>query len=48
MLFDAEAGCFYVSLAQAAIDSEVTDDDVVMRYAGDEVIGLTILSVRQR
>jgi len=51
MMFDAEADVLYINFQQpaiAAIDSEVTDDDVVIRYADDEVIGLTILSVSQR
>jgi hypothetical protein len=26
-----------------AIDSEMTDDDVIVRYAGDEIIGMTVL-----
>ncbi|MBD2429337.1 DUF2283 domain-containing protein [Phormidium sp. FACHB-1136] len=34
--------------AVAATDSEVTDNDIVICYADDEVIGLTILSVSQR
>ena len=51
MMFDAEADVLYINFqnpAQAATDSEVTDDDVVIRYVGDEVVGLTILSVSQR
>ncbi|ASC72740.1 hypothetical protein XM38_036980 [Halomicronema hongdechloris C2206] len=51
MMFDAEADVLYINFqnpAQAATDSEVTDDDVVIRYIGDQVIGLTILSVSQR
>ncbi len=51
MMFDAEADVLYVNFqspAQAATDSEVTDDDVVIRYARDEVVGLTILSVSNR
>jgi uncharacterized protein YuzE len=51
MMFDAEADVLYVNFqnpAQAATDSEITDDDIVIRYADDEVIGLTILSVSQR
>lgn len=50
MMFDAEADVLYINFhqpARAATDSEVTDDDVVIRYADDEVIGLTILSVSQ-
>ena len=51
MMFDAEADVLYINFQQpavAATDSEVTDDDVVIRYAEGEVIGLTILSVSQR
>ena len=51
MMFDAEADVLYINFQQpavAATESEVTDDDVVIRYANDEVIGLTILSVSQR
>jgi uncharacterized protein YuzE len=51
MMFDAEFDVLYInfqSFAQAATDSEVADNDVVIRYAGGEVIGLTILSVSQR
>lgn len=51
MMFDAEADVLYINFQQPAVtatDSEVTDDDVVIRYADDEVIGLTILSVSQR
>lgn len=51
MMFDSEADVLYINFhqpAKAATDSEVTDDDVVIRYDGDDVIGLTILSVSQR
>jgi uncharacterized protein YuzE len=51
MMFDAEADVLYINFQQPAVvatDSEVTDNDVVIRYADDEVIGLTILSVSQR
>ncbi|WP_008311490.1 DUF2283 domain-containing protein [Leptolyngbya sp. PCC 6406] len=51
MTFDAEADVLYINFqnpAQSATDSEVTDDDVIIRYAGDEVVGITVLSVRQR
>jgi uncharacterized protein YuzE len=51
MMFDAEADVLYINFQQSAVaatDSEVTDDDIVIRYADDEVIGLTILSVSQR
>ena len=31
-----------------ADDSELTDDDVIIRYEGDEVVGLTILHASNR
>jgi uncharacterized protein YuzE len=31
-----------------ATDSELGDDDVIVRYEGDEVIGLTILHASKR
>ena len=51
MMFDAKADVLYINFQQPAIaatDSEVTDDDVVIRYVDQEVVGLTILSVSQR
>lgn len=51
LAFDAEADVLYVNFhqpAKAATDTEVTDDDLVIRYDGEEIIGLTILSVSQR
>ena len=31
-----------------AADSELTDDDIIVRYDGEEVIGITILHASQR
>ena len=31
-----------------ATDSELTDDDVIIRYEKDEIIGLTILHASKR
>jgi uncharacterized protein YuzE len=31
-----------------ATDSELTDDDVIIRYEEDEVVGLTILHASKR
>jgi len=31
-----------------ATDSELTDDDVIIRYEGEEIIGLTILHASER
>jgi uncharacterized protein YuzE len=48
--YDAEADVLYISFKQPseATDSELTDDDVIVRYEGDEVIGLTILHASKR
>ena len=48
--YDQEADTLYVNLKKPsqATDSELTDDDVIVRYEGDEVIGLTILHASQR
>jgi uncharacterized protein YuzE len=50
MSYDAEADVLYVSFKKPseATDSELTDDDVIVRYEGEEVIGLTILHASQR
>lgn len=51
MSYDAEADVLYINFyypPKTATESEVTDDDVVIRYENDEVIGLTILSVQTR
>jgi uncharacterized protein YuzE len=31
-----------------ADDSEMTDDDIIIRYADKQIIGLTILNVSER
>jgi uncharacterized protein YuzE len=43
--YDAEADVLYISLGAPveATDTEPTDDDVLIRYRGDEIIGYTIL-----
>lgn len=48
--YDAEADVLYVNFKKPsyATDSELTDDDVIIRYEGEEVIGLTILHASQR
>ena len=48
--YDAEADVLYVNFKKPsyATDSELTDDDVIVRYEGEEVIGLTILHASQR
>lgn len=48
--YDAEADVLYVNFKKPSVatDSELTDDDVIIRYQDDEIIGLTILHVSTR
>jgi uncharacterized protein YuzE len=48
--YDAEADVLYINFKKPsrATDSEITDDDVIVRYEGDDVIGLTILHASKR
>lgn len=50
MSYDPEADVLYVNYQKPsfATDSEITDDDVIVRFNGDEVIGYTILHASQR
>ena len=48
--FDEEADVLYVSFErpQGATDSELTEDGVLMRYRGDQLVGVTVLNARKR
>lgn len=48
--YDAEADVLYINFKKPAraTDSELTDDDVIVRYEGEEVIGLTVLHASKR
>ena len=48
--YDAEADVLYVNFKKPshATDSELTDDDVIIRYEGEEIIGLTILHASEQ
>ena len=48
--YDAEADVLYVNFKKLshADDSELTDDDVIIRYEQGQVVGLTILNASQR
>lgn len=52
IVYDAEADVLYIdfnNLPQSADDSELTDDDIVVRYDDAEaIVGLTILNASQR
>jgi uncharacterized protein YuzE len=46
--YDAKADVLYINFHQPSLpadDSELTGNDVVIRYQGDEIIGLSILNV---
>lgn len=48
--YDAEADVLYINFKKPsfATDSELTDDDVIVRYENDDVVGLTILHASKR
>jgi len=50
--YDAEADVAYINFhnpATSADDSELTDDDIIIRYnENEEIIGLTILHASKR
>jgi uncharacterized protein YuzE len=48
--YDEEGDVLYVHFRNPsrATDSELTDEDVIVRYDGEEVIGITILHASQR
>lgn len=48
--YDGTADVLYINftLSNQATDSEMTDDDIIIRYKGDDIIGYTILNVSTR
>ncbi|MBL8131927.1 MAG: DUF2283 domain-containing protein [Anaerolineae bacterium] len=51
MHYDAEADVLYINFTRPSVaaDSELTDDDVIIRYDDqDRVIGYTILHAQKR
>jgi uncharacterized protein YuzE len=48
--YDEEADVLYFNFKKPshADDSELTDDDVILRYESDEVVGITILNASKR
>ena len=48
--YDAEADTLYINFKKpsCATDSELVDDDVIVRYEGEEVVGMTILHASKR
>lgn len=50
LTYDQEADVLYVNFKKPSVatDSELTDDDVIIRYQDDEIIGFTVLHASQR
>ena len=50
LTYDKDADVLYVNFAKPSVatDSDLTDEDVIVRYNGNEVIGYTILHANQR
>ena len=48
--YDAEADVLYINFKKPshATDSEMNDDDILVRYEGEEVVGLTVLHASTR
>jgi uncharacterized protein YuzE len=50
LTYDSEADTLYINFKKSSVatDSELTDDDIIVRYDGENVIGLTVLHASQR
>lgn len=48
--YDPEADVLYINFMKPsqATDSELTEDDIIIRYEGEEVIGITVLHASKR
>ncbi|MFV9630758.1 MAG: DUF2283 domain-containing protein [Methanosarcinales archaeon] len=48
--YDKEADVLYINFKKPshADDSELTDDDIIIRYEKGEIIGITILNASER
>jgi len=48
--YDKEADVLYINLKKPshADDSELTDDDLIIRYAKGDVVGITVLNASRR
>jgi len=48
--YDKEADVLYINFKKPshADDSELTDDDIIIRYEKGKIVGVTILNVRRR
>jgi uncharacterized protein YuzE len=50
MSYDEEADVLYINFRKPSVatDSELTDDDILIRYDGDDIIGYTVLNAARR
>ena len=50
LTYDSDADALYVHYKKPnlATDTELTDDDVILRYDGDDLIGMTVLHASNR
>jgi len=50
MSYDEEADTLYVNFTKPSVadDSELTDDDLIIRYENGQVVGLTVLHASKR
>jgi uncharacterized protein YuzE len=48
--YDSETDVLYINFKKPshATDSELTDDDIIIRYEEDQIVGLTILHASKR
>jgi uncharacterized protein YuzE len=48
--YDAEADVLYINFKKPshATDSELTDEDIIIRYENEAIVGLTILHASKR
>lgn len=48
--YDSDADVLYISLQrpQKATNSEMTNDGILLRYKGDQLVGITILDASTR
>jgi len=48
--YDKEADVLYINFKKPshADDSEMTDDDIIIRYEKEEIVGITVLNASKR
>jgi uncharacterized protein YuzE len=50
LTYDHEADVMYINFKKPSVatDSELTDNDIIIRYEEDEIVGFTVLHASQR